>query len=237
MESTHFHDNRYDIIENRVLSYQPNDDGTFNLSYLFNFEGVGPGGLYTTIADLFRWDQNLYNNQFTHSPNLNETLYTRGVLNNGDTLHYAFALQFGDYKGLKTVGHSGSFMGFRADYLRFPYENFSVALLCNLGSINPRKLSYQVADILLADKIENYLSEYAGEYTNTDLNVTYRIEVNRSQLKLKRTIPPKNELTYESPDVFSIGGWSIEFQRDDRDEITGFSVDSGRARNVTFHRE
>jgi len=52
MSNTHFHDNRNEMIRNRVLSYQSGEESSFNLSYLWNFEGVGPGGLYTTINPL-----------------------------------------------------------------------------------------------------------------------------------------------------------------------------------------
>ncbi len=235
MENTHFHDNRHEIVNNRALSYQQDDNGKFYQSYLVNFEGVGPGGLYTTIDDLFKWDQNLYENRLTHAPNLNEIMHTRGILNDGDTLHYAFALQFGDHKGIKTVGHGGSFMGFRADYLRFPEQQFSIGILCNLGNINPRSLSTQIADLYLADVIRENLREYEGEYKNAELGATYTIRLEGSDLKLERSMSPKGKLLYEEKDIFSIGGWKIEFIRDQDDRVDGFKVDSGRARNVIFH--
>ncbi len=235
MESTHFHDNRYEIVNNRALSYQQDNEGNFYQTYLTNFEGVGPGGLYTTIGDLFKWDQNLYKNQLTDAPDLNEIMHTRGILNNGDTLQYAFALQYGDHKGLETIGHGGSFMGFRADYLRFPGQKLSIGILCNLGSINPRSISTQIADLYLKELIQDNLQEYEGVYKNTDLDVEYKIELVGSNLSLERTMSPKGKLEYQEEDTFSIGSWTIEFFREQDNAVSGFTVDSGRARNVVFH--
>ncbi len=54
-------------------------------------------------------------------------------------------------------------------------------------------------------------------------------------MKLERSMSPKGKLLYEEKDIFSIGGWKIEFIRDQDDRVDGFKVDSGRARNVIFH--
>ena len=64
-------------------------------------------------------------------------LQTRGTLNNGTTIAYAWGLQIGNYRGLPIVEHSGSLGGYRAHVLRFPAQHTSVALLCNASSIGP----------------------------------------------------------------------------------------------------
>ena len=50
------------------------------------------------------------------------------------------------------VRHAGGFVGFRADMVRYPTEEFSVICLANLGSINPSGLCDEVADLYLADR-------------------------------------------------------------------------------------
>ena len=44
--------------------------------------------------------------------------------------------------------------GFRSQVLWFPDEKFGVAVLSNLGTFNPGRLSEQVADLYLAGKLE-----------------------------------------------------------------------------------
>ncbi|GEM_PF-5035537 len=50
-------------------------------------------------------------------------------------------------------------------------------------------------------------------------------------------ISPHGKLSYNDVDTFSIGGWSVEFYRDDSGDIEGFMVNTGRARNVRYEKE
>ena len=59
MTSTHFHDDRTQIVRDRVFSYHPRDGGGWRTDYLINFDKVGDGGLYSTVEDLARWDRGL----------------------------------------------------------------------------------------------------------------------------------------------------------------------------------
>ena len=111
---------------------------------------VGDGGVFTTVEDLYLWDQTFYNNKL--GKELMDLMHQTGVLNSGEKLEYAFGLSVSDYKGLKLVAHGGSFVGFRAEMIRFPKEKFTVICLANLASINPSQLCRQIGDIYLADK-------------------------------------------------------------------------------------
>ncbi len=67
-------------------------------------------------------------------------LLTRGVLNDGRPIDYAFGISHGTYRGVPTVSHGGADAGYRAAFLRFPAQRFGVAVLCNLASTNPTLL-------------------------------------------------------------------------------------------------
>jgi len=81
-------------------------------------------------------------------------MHTRGKLNSGEELDYAFALGIRKYKGLKTVDHGGALGGYRSTFIRFPEQNFSVICLSNLSSFNPSRIARQVADVYLADQFK-----------------------------------------------------------------------------------
>jgi hypothetical protein len=83
-------------------------------------------------------------------------MHKEGLLNNGESSGYAFALNNGTYSGLKTVSHAGSLAGYRAQLMRFPDQKFSVIILANRGDFNPTALSFRVADVFLQDQ---YVSE------------------------------------------------------------------------------
>lgn len=148
MTNSHFHDDRNHIIENRAMSYFERDDGGYGV-YLLNYELVGPGGLYTTVEDLAKWDSNFYDNRLGHGAQslIDRTLKT-GVLNDGTTLGYAYGLNHGERGGKKVIDHTGSLAGYRAMMLRFPDEKTTILILGNLASINAEGLAHQVADVL-----------------------------------------------------------------------------------------
>jgi hypothetical protein len=97
-----------------------------------------------------RWDRNFYTAE-VGGLDVVEEMHRRGILRSGDTIDYALGLSHGSYRGLPTVGHGGSDAGYRSQFLRFPEQETSVALLCNFPSSNPGRLATRVADIVLED--------------------------------------------------------------------------------------
>jgi hypothetical protein len=113
------------------------------------FEDVhGNGGLLTTVGDLLIWTRNLETGQLG-GPAFLEAMHRVGVLNDGRRISYASGLMIGAYNGVREVSHTGSTAGYRAFLARYPDQQLSLALLCNIGSVNPGQLGHQVADIYL----------------------------------------------------------------------------------------
>jgi CubicO group peptidase (beta-lactamase class C family) len=155
MTHTLFQDDHTQIIPNRATGYDPGPNGyVINMS---NWDETGDGNVYTSVEDLYLWDQAFYNNKL--GKELMDYLHTTGDLNSGKKLDYAFGLFIGEHKGLKTVSHGGAWAGFRAGFVRFPEQKFSVICLTNLGTQNPDDLCYKVADIYLADLIKEKPTE------------------------------------------------------------------------------
>jgi hypothetical protein len=114
---------------------------------------VGSSNLFTTVEDLARWDQNFYDAK-VGGPALLEQMLTPGTLNDGSKLEYAGGSYVTSYKGLKTVFHSGSTLGYQGTLHRFREQHFSVAILCNVRGNNPDVLARGVADIYLSDLLK-----------------------------------------------------------------------------------
>jgi len=263
MTSTHFHDDRTMVVRNRALAYARNEDGSFRLDVWSNFDKVGSGGLLASVEDLALWDLNAEHHRVGGAA-LRQQMLERGVLNNGDTLDYAFGLVIGEYRGLRTVSHSGGSMGFRAHHLRFPDERFAVICLCNLGSIDPGALARRVADIYLEGRFPEpplatrasgpaprgnaagaapaelpaaMLAEFAGRYHSAELRVTYTLAIEQDRLVLHGRNAPPATLESTGPDRFRAGGVTLRFVRDASGAITGFVLDAGRALGLRFQRE
>jgi CubicO group peptidase (beta-lactamase class C family) len=148
MTHTQFRNDHTALIPHRALAYDPTEDGGYRLDVPYFEEGAS-GQVHTSIEDLQKWDENLYSgkvggNDFTRE------VEQRAKLNNGTTVAYAKGLFVGDYRGLRTVWHSGASGGYRAYYLRFPGQHFSVACLCNRAGLDRERRAHEVADLYLA---------------------------------------------------------------------------------------
>ncbi len=153
MSHTRFYDDKEVVVAGRVPAYEPGKDGGFKVDWSTNFDGVGDGGLMSSVDDLLLWDRNFYENRLGKGTLVKE-MQTRGVLTNGKQIEYALGLNIGSYRGLPMVEHGGALFGYRTEILRFPQQRFSVICLCNLASSNPKALSLAVADVFLKEALQ-----------------------------------------------------------------------------------
>jgi len=147
MASTHVHDNAFRIVPNRAYAYYPAGENGYENAILTS-SLVGGTGLFTTVEDLARWDENFYSGRVGDASAIGQMLQ-RGRLNNGEEIDYAFGLIWGSHRGREVVLHGGDGAGIHSYLIRFPREHFSVAVLGNYGALNARHLARQVADIYL----------------------------------------------------------------------------------------
>lgn len=269
MTHTHFHDDHTQIVKSRASGYGRKKGGDFWIN-MTTLGMIGDGGVFTSVDDLLLWDQNFYDNKLGKADkSLIDKMLTPGVLKSGEKLDYAFGLGISEYKGLKMVSHGGSFVGFRADMIRFPEQKFSVIVLANLGNINPSRLAKQVADIYLADQFKpekkkpdaaktskkkpdskmakkipgeildaQQLEEYVADYYSEELDVTYLIFLKKDKLYLQHENPhrpyPGGILLQQQKDRYNVGRLILKFDRDDRNNVTSFTVNAGRVKNIRF---
>jgi CubicO group peptidase (beta-lactamase class C family) len=131
---------------NTAESYDEN--GQYEPDVLDNLNGSG--SIYSTVGDMYLYDQALYTEKLVSRALLDE-MFTSGVLNNGKQTGYGFGFDVAAYNGYDYVGHQGSWLGFDAYYLRFPAEKLSVVVLLNLDYAEPdsEKIAFAVADLYL----------------------------------------------------------------------------------------
>lgn len=170
MHKTRFLDDHTQVVPRRATSYEPGPDGSWILS-TSAWEQTGDGQVQTTVADLARWDANFYEPKVGGSV-LIERLQQVGTLNDGKPITYARGLIIDDYRGLREVSHGGSWMGFRAELLRFPGSGIAAAALCNVGSSQPWTLLHAVADVVLADQLQAIPKGVPAAEANANANAT-----------------------------------------------------------------
>lgn len=261
MTNTHFHDDYEMILKNRAYSYQAVENDGFKHA-VNNTTALGSSSLYSTVEDLAKWILNFDNTQIGEQTVIDQ-MHQRGVLNNGEQISYALGLSIGEYRGLKTVGHSGSWRGFRSHLMRFPDQKFGVVILCNLNTFNPLRLAEKIADLYLTDVLApveasapqkaaaptedtkpapltpEQLAEFEGDYYTEELDTTYTIVVGKNGLVAKHRRHDDIFLTYTG-DHFTGNVWffpEIRFTRDDTGKIVGFRLTGGRVRNLHFEKK
>ncbi len=256
MNSTHFHDDHTEIVPNRASGYAPTRDG-FRIS-MTTLPMIGDGGVFTTVDDLLRWDQNFYDSS-VGGRELIEQMLSTGSLNDGEALSYASGLTVNTYRGLSIVSHGGSFVGFRAEMIRFADEHVSVICLCNRSDASPSRLARQVADVYLGDRMEpregagqrrpqpqppaivelsgDELDAFAGDYYSEELDVTYRLEVASDGTRIDYGFGSRRSSARPiGNDSFWRDNLTMRFARTADGTITGFQLDAGRVKNLRFTR-
>jgi CubicO group peptidase (beta-lactamase class C family) len=117
------------------------------------FHAVGAGGLWTTLADLARWDANFDDDQITGGW-LPERLTTRGALSDGTPIHYAWGLSIRTHRGLPIVSHGGNFPGWESKMVRFPSTATTVIVLANGEELDVSSMAFDLAEQALADRLD-----------------------------------------------------------------------------------
>jgi hypothetical protein len=120
-----------------------------------------------------------------------------------------------EYNGVPEVSHTGSTAGYRAFLARYPRQDLSVALLCNVGSVNPGQVGHQVADVFLGNAARrvqaerpravslsaDQLATRAGVYRESESGEPLRIVFVDGALRMQAG----GALVPVSPNTFQVG--------------------------------
>jgi len=149
MTNTLVFDERDPEIPHRAYGYSKEEDGSFSLNDEdpLNFL-TGSGGIYSTVEDLVAWDRALDGQDLVPSSTL-DLAFTPTVFNSGDTYPYGFGWTVGSDPALGTVQmHSGGWVGFSTQIVRYPDVDFSVILLSNLDTFHGAGYARRIADLV-----------------------------------------------------------------------------------------
>jgi CubicO group peptidase (beta-lactamase class C family) len=111
----------------------------------------GSGSVYTTLGDLAMYDAALYSNTLV-SQQTYQVASAPAVLNDGSHVDYGFGLELGQWHGESYVAHTGSWLGFNCDYVRFAQRRCSAIVLLNRDYEYPNnpRIALQIAALYLA---------------------------------------------------------------------------------------
>jgi hypothetical protein len=139
------------VVPGRASAYSGTSATGFRNDHPFT-RVIGSGGLLTTVGDFLTWESALQRGAGPWGA-VRDSLERAMRLNDGTELTYALGVGVSRWRGVRTVSHTGSTGGYRAALQRFPDQNVAVALLCNLGSINPGAVANRVAAVVLGSAL------------------------------------------------------------------------------------
>ena len=138
------------ILPGMATLHMPGANGQWRRGLFPSEEIKGEGAIVSTIDDMLRWASHLRTRECFGSAETWQTLFA--PMNGADVSlgAYALGLQLADYRGLRTVSHSGGVGGGSCEMMTLPDQALEVVILVNgAPGADPSALALQVIDILL----------------------------------------------------------------------------------------
>jgi CubicO group peptidase (beta-lactamase class C family) len=162
-------------VPGNTLSYTRTGEGFRDINYTPLNAIYGQDGIYSTAEDLVRWYLALGGGELFRAETLREA-FASGDLNVGAKAGYGFGWFVGNFLGLRTAGHTGSWAGFRNIVVHYPDQKFTAFVLSNFDDYElPARSAAvcRIATIYLSDEMThrpsaklaaNALRRYEGRY-------------------------------------------------------------------------
>jgi CubicO group peptidase (beta-lactamase class C family) len=204
----------------------------------------GAGALYSTVGDLYRWNQALFSGKVLKESSL-KAAFTPAKLNNGEigtgagSEGYGYGWAIGESRGLNLISHGGGLHGFSSYLMRLPEKDFTVAVLANslptIPELSSSGLAHHIAEIYLFEQMgqqasfiedktvdSNVYDDYVGRYdfgSSMVLTVTKQGDRLLAQLsgQSQAEIFPRSENAFFWKDADA----QITFVRNEKGKVTG----------------
>ncbi len=130
MDNTVAFEKNINEVKNRALGYSIKNNIVELTDQSTTSAVLGDGGIYSSLNDLYKWDQALYTGKLIDKKYLDES-WTRGMTTNGVEFPYGFGWRLEKYHDIEVVYHTGSTRGFRNIIYRMPEKKFTIVILTN----------------------------------------------------------------------------------------------------------
>ncbi len=222
-----------EIIKRRASGYRFGPNGLSNAPYLDMTIPHAAGALYSTVEDLYRWDQGLFGGKLISQKSLDAML--TAVKN-----FYGYGIGVDTQFMLGRVAHGGGINGFNTYMARFPQERAVVVVLSNIENGTPTpQIETRLARLALADKIvmppaakvdAQQLARYSGRYELDPAlgNMVFDVTAEGDQLFIKPSHSDRHKFVPVSETEFydydDGGDARFIFQKNEKGEVTGVLI-------------
>ncbi len=196
----------------------------------------GAGALYSTVGDLFRWNEALYGGRVLSPASLKAQTTPVKLPAGVDGMNYGYGLVMSELQRLPMIGHGGGLNGWSTDLIRLPDQHCTVAVLGNAlpppPGLNPGAISQKIAEHFLDDEIKKLpplaedkstdpkaFPDFVGRYDYTNAILTVTVE--NDHLFAQLTGQPKYEIFPKSATEFfwKVTSAQVVFLRNEKGEV------------------
>ncbi len=150
MKNTGF-DHHSTILKNRATGYNKFGSSYANSPYLDMSIPYAAGSMYSTVEDLYLWDQALYTDQLI-SKKFKELIFTPDASTGKASYGYGWGINYQPLgkttDSIKVIGHGGGINGFNTIISRIPADKHLIVLLNNTGGTDLGQMSKSISSIL-----------------------------------------------------------------------------------------
>ncbi|HYC87310.1 MAG TPA: serine hydrolase [Chryseosolibacter sp.] len=139
------------LLKNRARGYAKYGRTYTNADFIDMSVPYSAGAMYSTVEDLYLWDQALYGNQLLRKENM-DLLFAKHISSGWG--HYGYGWGVGEMplgntsERVETVGHSGGINGFNTQLTRVLSDRSLIVLLDNTGGAPLNDITNAIAAII-----------------------------------------------------------------------------------------
>jgi CubicO group peptidase (beta-lactamase class C family) len=203
------YDHHETILPKRAAAYEKRPGGYINAPYLDMSLPYAAGSLYSTVEDLYLWDQALYTDKLL-SPQLKELMFKPGMND------YAYGwvvrkapLGAGDEQ-ITIIEHGGGINGFNTILMRMPESKNLIVLLNNTGGTKLGEMSQKIAAILFGKPYKEPLRDIAEALFKTVMEKDVQAAITQYR-ELKAT--HKDAYDFTEPQLNGLGYQLMQMKR------------------------
>jgi len=138
------------------------ENGRFNDALNWDMSRAGgAGALYSTVEDLYRWNEGVFNGKVLSEASLKAAFTAVKTQDNKDDTSgdgYGYGWAISHLRGAEEISHGGGLQGFSSSLLRLPRARFTVVVLANAlpgpPGAEPGALAHLVVELCLGDTLE-----------------------------------------------------------------------------------
>lgn len=151
------YDHHGTILTNRASGYEKNGSNYINAAYLDMSIPYAAGSLYSTVEDLYLWDQALYTNRLLSKENM-DLMFAKHI--QAGPGYYGYGWSMGKRpigntsNSIKVISHGGGIDGFNTLITRIPSDKNMIVLFNNTGRAALNEMNTAILGILYDESYE-----------------------------------------------------------------------------------